>query len=61
MRIELNKTEDQIELIKAIASKDPNVAFEAKAAVAELVGPVISKVRTRQRLCGGCAFPGSSR
>lgn len=44
MRIELDKTEDQIELIKAIASKDPNVAFEAKAAVAELVGPVISKV-----------------
>jgi len=44
MRIELKDTEDQVELIKAIASKDPNVAFEAKAAVAELVGPTISKV-----------------
>lgn len=44
MQIELKKTEDQIQLIKAMASRDPNVAFEAKAAVAELVGPVISEV-----------------
>lgn len=44
MRIELKETEDQIELIKAIASKDPAVAYEAKAMVAELVGPTISKV-----------------
>ena len=44
MRIELKNTEDQIELIKAIASKDPAVAFEAKAAVADLVGPTISQV-----------------
>jgi len=44
MRIEIENTEDQLELIKAIASKDPQVAYEAKAAVADIVAPVISKV-----------------
>ena len=44
MQIKLDKTEDQIALIKAIASKDRDVAYEAKATVAELVGPVISEV-----------------
>lgn len=44
MRIEIENTEDQLELIKAIASKDPQIAYEAKAAVADIVGPVISKV-----------------
>jgi len=44
MRIEIENTEDQLELIKAIASKDPQVAYEAKAAVAEIVAPVISRV-----------------
>jgi hypothetical protein len=44
MRIEIENTEDQLELIKAIASKDPQVAYEAKAAVADIVAPVISRV-----------------
>jgi hypothetical protein len=44
MQIKLDKTEDQIALIKAVASKDRDVAYEAKATVAELVGPVISEV-----------------
>ena len=44
MEITLKHTEDQIALIKAIASKNRDVAYEAKAAVAELVGPVISEV-----------------
>ena len=44
MNITLKETADQIALIKALASKDLNVAYEAKAAVADLVGPVISKV-----------------
>ena len=44
MKITLKETPDQVELIKALASKDLNVAYEAKAAVADLVGPVISEV-----------------
>lgn len=44
MEIKLKKTEDQVALVRAMASKDPNVAYEAKAAVAELVGPIISEV-----------------
>lgn len=44
MEIKIKKTEKQVELIKAMASKDRNVAYEASAAVADLVGPVISKV-----------------
>lgn len=44
MNITLKDTEDQIALIKACASSDMNIAYEAKAAVAELVGPVISQV-----------------
>lgn len=42
--ISIKKTEDQIALIKAMASRDPQVAYEARAAVADLVGPVISQV-----------------
>ena len=44
MEIKLKKTDDQISLIKAIASKNRDVSYEARAAVAELVGPVISEV-----------------
>ena len=44
MRIELDRTEDQIELVKAIASRNPEVALEAKAAIADLAGPTISEV-----------------
>lgn len=44
MKITLKETPEQVELIKALASKDLNVAYEAKAAIAELVGPIISEV-----------------
>lgn len=44
MKIRIQETPEQIELIKACASKDRLIAEEAKAAVAELVGPVISEV-----------------
>lgn len=44
MKITLKETPEQVELIKALASKDLNVAYEAKAAVADLVGPIISEV-----------------
>lgn len=44
MKITLKETPEQVELIKAIASKDNNVAYEAKAAIADLVGPIISEV-----------------
>jgi hypothetical protein len=44
MKIRIQETPEQIELIKACASKDKLVAEEAKAAVADLVGPVISEV-----------------
>lgn len=44
MKIRIQETPEQIELIKACASKDKLIAEEAKAAVADLVGPVISEV-----------------
>ena len=44
MEITLKNTENQVELLKAMASKDRDTAYEAKAAVADLVGPVISEV-----------------
>jgi hypothetical protein len=44
MKIRIQETPEQVELIKACASKDKLVSEEARAAVAELVGPVISEV-----------------
>ncbi len=44
MNITLKRTEEQVELIKAMASKNRNVAYEAQAAAAEFVGPVLSEV-----------------
>ena len=44
MKIRIQETPEQVELIKACASKDKLIAEEARAAVAELVGPVISEV-----------------
>lgn len=44
MKILIKETPEQIELIKACASKDKLIAEEARAAVADLVGPVISEV-----------------
>lgn len=44
MNITLTNTKEQVELIKAMASKNRNVAYEAQAAAAELIGPVLSEV-----------------
>ncbi len=44
MNITLKNTEEQVELVKAMASKNRNVAFEAQAAAAEFVGPVLSEI-----------------
>lgn len=44
MKIRIQETPEQVELIKACASKDKLIAEEARATVAELVGPVISEV-----------------
>jgi len=44
MQIKLKNTEAQVELVKAMASKNRDVAYEAQAAVADLMPQVISKV-----------------
>jgi len=44
MNISLKRTEDQIELVKAMASKNRAVAYEAQVALAEFIGPVIAEV-----------------
>lgn len=44
MKITLKRTPEQIELIKAMASKNKNVAMEAQIALAEFIGPVLAEV-----------------
>jgi hypothetical protein len=44
MKITLKKTEEQVELVKAMASKNRDVAYEAQVALAEFIGPVLAKV-----------------
>ena len=44
MKISLKRTPEQIELIKAMASKNRAVAYEAQVALAEFIGPVIAEV-----------------
>lgn len=44
MEIKIKQTEDQIALIKAMGSSDRNVAYEAQAAVANILGPIVNKV-----------------
>lgn len=44
MKISLKRTPEQVELIKAMASKNRSVAYEAQVALAEFIGPVISEV-----------------
>lgn len=48
MQIQLKNTPEQIELIKAMGSKNPSVAREATEAVAAFLGPVIHEVLTTQ-------------
>ena len=44
MKLKLKNTPEQVELIKALGSKDHTVAAEAGSAFAAFIGPVISKV-----------------
>jgi hypothetical protein len=44
MKIKLKNTPEQVELIKAMASRDVTVAREATEAFAAFIGPVVSKV-----------------
>ena len=44
MKLKLKNTPEQVELAKAIGSRDQNVAREASEAFATFLGPVIQKV-----------------
>lgn len=44
MKLKLKNTPEQVELIKALGSKDHHVSTEAASAFAAFIGPVISKV-----------------
>lgn len=44
MKITLKKTDEQVALVKAMGSNNRDEAFEAQAAVATLMGPVINEV-----------------
>ena len=44
MKITLKRTPEQIELIKAMASRDRSVAYDAQVALAQFIGPVLSEV-----------------
>jgi hypothetical protein len=48
MQIQLKNTPEQIELIKAMGSKNPTVAREATEAIAAFLGPVIHEVLMTQ-------------
>jgi hypothetical protein len=44
MKITLERTPEQVELVKAMASKNREVAYEAQTALAEFIGPVLAEV-----------------
>ena len=44
MKITLKRTPEQIELIKAMASRNRTVAYDAQVALAEFIGPVLAEV-----------------
>ena len=44
MKLQLKHTPEQVELIKALGSREPNVSREASEAFASFIGPVVSKV-----------------
>jgi len=44
MKITLKRTPEQVELIKAMASKNKTVAYEAQVALADFIGPVLAEV-----------------
>jgi hypothetical protein len=44
MKITLKRTPEQVDLIKAMASKNRDTAYNAQVALAEFIGPVVSEV-----------------
>lgn len=44
MNITLKRTEEQVELVQAMASRNRDVAYEAQAALAQFIGPVLAEV-----------------
>ena len=44
MNITLKRTDEQVELIKAMASRDRDVSYEAQQALANFIGPVLAEV-----------------
>lgn len=44
MKITIKRTEDQLALVRAMGSSNREEAYEAQAAVADLLGPVVSEV-----------------
>ena len=44
MKITLKRTPEQVELVKAMASRNRSVAYEAQVALAEFIGPVLAEV-----------------
>jgi len=44
MNITLKRTDDQLELVKAMASRNRDVAYAAQVALAEFIGPVLAEV-----------------
>ena len=44
MNITLKRTDEQVELVKAMASKNRDTAYEAQAALAEFMAPVLAEV-----------------
>lgn len=44
MNITIKRTEEQVELVKAMASRDRDVAYEAQQALAAFIGPVLAEV-----------------
>lgn len=44
MKITLKRTDEQVELVKAMASRNRDVAYEAQQALAEFIGPILAEV-----------------
>jgi hypothetical protein len=44
MKITLKRTPEQIELVKAMASRNRSIAYDAQVALAEFIGPVLAEV-----------------
>jgi hypothetical protein len=48
-KVKINRTEESVALIKALASRDRNVAYEAQLALAAFVGPLVSEFIAKAR------------